>query len=153
MIIDSLKSSVVLRLLFCCGIAVLSALLIRNIDRLNPFQEAGAAELITENGFKFESIVNDPELWSGPKIGFPLETANLEDQQQASLNNLVESENFTMLLAVDRECPVCARSVNYISDLKEQLAQRGIKYGIISFKSDTPAAYFRSVNLISEQVL
>jgi hypothetical protein len=47
-----------------------------------------------------------------------------------------------MLLVVDRNCQVCARSVEYIRELKEQLAQRGIKYCIISFRTDSSEDFF-----------
>lgn len=145
MTIDSLKSSVAFRLLLCLGIAVLSALIMRAIIRFNPLGRSEGsitAEFVTEDGFKFDAIVNDPDMWSGPRIGFTLDTSNLEDQQQKSLSPLVESENFTMLLVLDRKCPVCARSGPYMKDVKEQLAQRGIKYYVVSFKNDSPEDFF-----------
>ena len=145
MTIASLRSSA-LKLLFCCGIAVLSALLVRTIIRFNPFTAAEpgdfSAQLVTENGFRFEKIVNDPNLWLGPKIGFLLDATNLEDQQQQPLAAFVESENLTMLLVVDRRCQVCSRSVEYIKEVKKQLAQRGIKYCFVSFKADASEDYF-----------
>jgi len=149
MTIDSLKSSVALRLLFCCGIAVLSAFLMRGIIRYNPFAPRSgeiSEQLITENGFQFEKIVNNSDLWLGPKIGFPLDTARLEDQQGYILSPLVDSEDLTMLLVVDRHCQVCAHSIDYIKDVKEQLAQRGIKYGIVSFKTDGSEEFFAFAN-------
>jgi len=150
MTIQTLKSSVALRLLFCCGIAVLSAFSMRAIIRYNPFAarpgEFSSEQLITENGFQFEKIVNNPDLWLGPKIGFPLDTAKLEDQQERTLSPLVESEDLTMLLVVDRHCQVCAHSIDYIKAVKEQLAQRGIKYGIVSFKSDGAEEFFAFAN-------
>lgn len=145
MTIDSLRS-LALKLLFCFGVAVLSALLMRTIIRFSRFTAAEpadlSAELVTENGFRFEKIVNDPNVWLGPKIGSVLDATKLEDQQQQPLAAFVASENLTMLLAVDRQCPVCSRSVEYLKEVKEQLAQRGIKYGFVSFKADTSEGYF-----------
>jgi len=40
MTINTLKSSVALRLLFCCGIAVLSAFLMRGVIRYNHMDHA-----------------------------------------------------------------------------------------------------------------
>ena len=146
MTIDSLRSSAVLKLSFCCGIAVLSALLVRTIIRFSHFTAAEpgdpSAQLVTENGFRFEKIVNDPNLWLGPKIGFFLDATNLDDQQQQPLAAFVERENLTMLLAVDRQCQVCSRSIEYIKEVKGQLAQRGIKYCFVSFKADASEDYF-----------
>ena len=146
MTIDSLRSSAVLKLMFCCGIAVLSALLVRTIIRFSHVTAAEpgeiSAQLVTENGFRFEKIVNDPNLWLGPKIGYLLDARNLEDQQQQPLAAFVENENLTMLLAVDRQCQVCSRSIEYIKEVKGQLAQRGIKYCFVSFKADAPEDYF-----------
>lgn len=149
MTIDSLKSSIALRLLFCLGIALFSAFVMRALVRFNPFgttQPEITTQLVTENGFKFETFVNDPEMWLGPKVGFPLDTANLEDQQQQTLTNVVSSENLTMLFAVDRQCNVCFRSVEYIKEVKDQLAQRGIKYCIVSFKTDASEEFFKFAN-------
>ena len=149
MTIDRLKSSVAFRLLFCCGIAVLSAFLMRGVIRYNPFAAKPVEiteQLTTENGFQFEKIVNNPDLWLGPKLGFPLDTTKLEDQQEHDLSPLVESEDLTMLLVVDRNCQVCAHSTDYIRDVKEKLAQRGIKYGIVSFKIDGPEEFFAYAN-------
>jgi hypothetical protein len=145
MTIDSLKSSIAVRLLLCCGIAVLSAFLMRGVIRFNPLAKSErsiTADFVTENGFKFDAIVNDPEMWSGPRIGFSLDTANLEDQQQQALSPIVESEKYTMLLALDRQCPVCNRSGPYLKEVREQLAQRGIKYCLVSFKNDRPEDFF-----------
>lgn len=145
MTIASLRSSAV-KLLFCCAVAVLSALLTRTIIRFNPFTGAKpadrSAQLITADDFSFEKIVNDPNLWLGPKIGFVLNATNLEDQQQQPLAAFVESENLTMLLAVDRQCQVCSRSIEYIKEVKAQLSQRGIKYCFVSFKTDSSEDYF-----------
>lgn len=149
MTFESFKSSVALRVLFCCGIAALSAFLMRGIIRYNPFAARPgeiSEQLVTQNGFQFEKIVNNPDLWLGPKIGFPLDTGNLEDQHEHILSPLVESEDLTMLLVVDRHCQVCAHSTDYIKDVKEQLAQRGIKYGIVSFKTDGSEEFFAFAN-------
>ncbi len=147
MTINGLRSSVVVRLLFCCGIALVSALLVRSFGGWNPFRtdQLGplTAQLITENGFKFESIVNDPKLWLGPQVGFPIDTSKLQDQQEQSLTGVVESENLTMLIAVDRECQVCSHSIEYLNEVRQQLAERNIKYCIISFKPDSSDEYFR----------
>jgi hypothetical protein len=149
MTINNLKSSVVLRLLFCCGIAVLSAFLMRGVIRYNPFAPKPgelSQDLITENGFQFEKIVNNSDFWLGPKIGFSLDTAMLEDQQEHPLSPLVESEDLTMLVVVDRHCQVCTRSTDYFNDIKQQLAQRGIKYGIVSFKIEGSQEFFGYAN-------
>jgi len=90
-------------------------------------------------GFDF-NMLRKPEIdWRGPDLGTRVDLARLESREGKTLAGIVDNRPI-MIVALSPECPMCSIANDELLHLRDELANRNVKYYMSFFTAPTPDA-------------
>jgi hypothetical protein len=95
-----------------------------------------SSPFLTE-GFDF-NMLRKPEIdWRGPDLGTKVDLTRLESREGKTLAGITDSRPI-MIVALSPECPMCSIANDELLHLRDELANRNVKYYISFFTAQTP---------------
>jgi hypothetical protein len=130
------------RIILGCGIVISAALLAAKFFFFSPLGIWGNHEAVE---FSFAKVVNNPELWTGPKTGERFDSTRLKDRSGKTLASSTDVGQPIMVVAVNPGCGMCSQSANQMRQVRDAIAKNEVKYYLVAFLTpgQSPDNFFK----------